>query len=103
MSTLKLAVLRQVAYAHSIRKFIRAILEKLIPGKWINRVFAAADAEFDAKLDAAFAAMDVATATKDDYRKFVVEVLCGEPRRGMAQREHEDNLRGGVQILPHAA
>ena len=81
MSMLKLAVLRQVAYAHSIRKFIRAILEKLIPGKWIDRVFAADDAEFDAKLDAAFAAMDVATATKDDYRKSVVEVLCGDVSR----------------------
>ena len=81
MSMLKLAVLRQVAYAHSIRKFIRAILEKLIPGKWIDRVFAADDAEFDAKLDAAFAAMDVAIATKDDYRKSVVEVLCGDVSR----------------------
>lgn len=78
---MKLAVLRQVAYAHSIRKFIRAILEKLIPGKWIDRVFAADDAEFDAKLDAAFAAMDVAIATKDDYRKSVVEVLCGDVSR----------------------
>ena len=78
---LKLAVLRQVAYAHSIRRFIRAILEKLIPGKWINRVFVAGDQEFNAKLDEAFKLMDVATATKNDYCKAVVEVLCDEVSR----------------------
>ena len=81
MSTLKLAVLRQVAYAHSVRDFIREILKKLIPGKWINRVFADSDEAFNNKLDEAFKKMDVATATKDDYRKAVAEVLCDEVSR----------------------
>lgn len=75
---LKLAVLRQVAYAHSVRDFIRAILQKLIPGRWIKRAFAESDEEFDAKLDAVFRDMDVANSTKDDYCKAVVEVLCDE-------------------------
>ena len=38
MSALKLAVLRQIAYSHSVRGFIRDILKALIPGKWIDRV-----------------------------------------------------------------
>ena len=78
---LKLAVLRQIAYAHSIRRFIRTVLEKLIPGRWIKRVFAESDEDFDARLDAVFKLMDVATATKDDYRKAVVGVLCDEVSR----------------------
>ena len=53
MSALKLAVLRQIAYSHSVRGFIRDILKALIPGKWIDRVIASSDAAFDAKLDAA--------------------------------------------------
>jgi hypothetical protein len=37
MSLLKHAVLRQVAYAHSVRAFIRDLLKVFIPGRWINR------------------------------------------------------------------
>ncbi len=78
---MKLAVLRQVAYAHSVRRFIREILKVLIPGKWIDRVIGESDATFDAKLDAAFATIDESTATKDDYCRKVVNVLCDEVAR----------------------
>ena len=78
MSALKLAVLRQVAYAHSVRGFIREILKALIPGKWIDRVIDSSDAAFDAKLDAAFATIDEFAATKEDYCRKVVNVLCDE-------------------------
>ena len=78
MSALKLAVLRQVAYAHSVRGFIREILKALIPGKWIDRVIDSSDAAFDAKLDAAFASLDETTATEKDYCVRVVSVLCDE-------------------------
>ena len=81
MSTLKLAVLKQVAYAHSVRGFIREILKALIPGKWIDRVISDSDATFDAKLDAAFASIDEFAATKDDYCRKVVNVLCDEMAR----------------------
>ena len=81
MSALKLAVLRQVAYAHSVRGFIREILNTLIPGKWIDRVIDSSDAAFDAKLDAAFATIDEFAATKDDYCRKVVNVLCDEIAR----------------------
>ena len=81
MSALKLAVLRQVAYAHSVRGFIREILKVLIPGKWIDRVISDSDAAFDAKLDAAFATIDETVAKKEDYCRKVVDVLCDEVAR----------------------
>ncbi len=81
MSALKLAVLRQIAYSHSVRGFIRDILKALIPGKWIDRVIDSSDAAFDAKLDAAFATLDEFAATKEDYCRKVVNVLCDEIAR----------------------
>ena len=77
MSALKMAVLRQIAYAHSVRGFIRGILKALIPGKWIDRVISDSDATFDAKLDTAFATIDEFAATKEDYCRKVVNALRG--------------------------
>ena len=68
----------QVAYAHSVRDFIRELLKRFIPGKWIDRVISDQDANFDAKLDAAFAGLDEKTATEKDYCATVVSVLCDE-------------------------
>ena len=79
------AVMPQVAYAHSVRDFIRALLKRFIPGKWIDRVISDQDANFDEKLDAAFAKLDEKTATEKDYCARVVSVLCdygAEIRRG---------------------
>ena len=72
------AVMPQIAYAHSVRDFIRELLRRFIPGKWIDRVISDQDANFDAKLDAAFAGLDEKTATEKDYCAKVVSVLCDE-------------------------
>ena len=72
------AVMPQIAYAHSVRDFIRELLRRFIPGKWIDRVISDQDAKFDAKLDAAFAGLDEKTATEKDYCATVVSVLCDE-------------------------
>ena len=68
----------QIAYTHSVREFIRELLKRFIPGKWIDRVISERDATFDAKLDAAFSSLDENTATKKDYCASVVSVLCEE-------------------------
>ena len=72
------AVMPQIAYAHSVRDFIRELLRRFIPGKWIDRVISDQDANFDAKLGAAFASLDEMTATEKDYCAKVVSVLCDE-------------------------
>ena len=53
----------QIAYAHSVREFIRELLKRFIPGRWIDRVISDSDAAFDAKLDAAFMTMNEKTAS----------------------------------------
>lgn len=53
----------------------------MLDGDWINHIFASSDEEFNHKLDEAFKALDVATATKEDYCRKVAEVLCGEVSR----------------------
>ena len=68
----------QIAYAHSVREFIRELLKRFMPGKWIDRVMSGSDANFDAKLDAAFVSLDEKTATEKDYCARVVSVLCDE-------------------------
>jgi hypothetical protein len=72
------AVVPQIAYAHSVREFIRELLNRFIPGKWIDRVISDRDTAFDAKLDAAFSSLDEKTATEKDYCARVVSVLCEE-------------------------
>ena len=72
------AVMPQVAYAHSVRDFIRELLKRFIPGKWIDRVISDGDATFDAKLDEALVGLDEKTATRKDYCASVVAVLCEE-------------------------
>ena len=72
------AVAPQVAYAHSVREFIRELLRRFIPGTWIDRVISDQDTNFDAKLNAAFAVLDEKTATEKDYCATVVSVLCDE-------------------------
>ena len=57
------AVMPQIAYAHSVREFIRELLKRFIPGRWIDRVISDSDAAFDAKLDAAFMTMNEKTAS----------------------------------------
>ena len=75
------AVIPQIAYAHSVRDFIRELLRRFIPGKWIDRVISDQDAKFDEKLGAAFASLDEMTATEKDYCAKVVSVLCDEVSR----------------------
>ena len=72
------AVMPQIAYAHSVRDFIRELLRRFIPGKWIDRVISDQDAKFDEKLGAAFVSLDEKTATEKDYCAKVVSVLCDE-------------------------
>ena len=72
------AVMPQIAYAHSVREFIRDLLKRFMPGKWIDRVMSGNDEKFSAKLDAAFAGLDEKTATEKDYCATVVSVLCDE-------------------------
>ena len=78
MSVLKTAVLRQIAYARSIRSIIRAIMRRMLDGEWINRIFASSDDEFNAKLDEALKSLDLLNATKHEFCTVVVDVLCGE-------------------------
>ena len=68
----------QIAYAHSVREFIRELLKRFMPGKWIDRVISGSDEKFDAKLDAAFSSLDEKTATEKDYCAKVVSALCDE-------------------------
>ena len=75
------AVMPQIVYAHSVREFIRALLKRFIPGRWIERVIPDSDSKFDAKLDAAFSKLDEATASDRDYCAEVVSVLCDEVSR----------------------
>jgi hypothetical protein len=72
------AVMPQIAYAHSVRDFIRELLNRFIPGKWIDRAISDRDANFDKMLDAAFSGLDEKTATEKDYCAKVVSVLCEE-------------------------
>ncbi len=72
------AVTPQIAYAHSVREFIRDLLKRFMPGKWIDRVISGNDEKFSAKLDAAFADLDEKTATEKDYCVTVVSVFCDE-------------------------
>ena len=48
----------QIAYAHSVREFIRELLKRFMPGKWIDRVISGNDEKISAKLDEAFASLD---------------------------------------------
>ena len=63
MSALKTAVLRQIAYAKSVRSVIRSIMRRMLDGEWINRIFASSDDEFNRRLDEALKSLDIATAT----------------------------------------
>jgi len=81
MSALKTAVLRQIAYAKSVRSVIRSIMRRMLDGDWINNIFASSDDEFNDKLDEAFKSLDFASATKGDLCKVVAEVLCNEVSR----------------------
>ena len=74
MSVLKTAVLRQIAYARSVRSVIRAIMRRMLDGEWINRIFASSDEEFNNRLDEAFKSLDLANATKRDFCGAVVDV-----------------------------
>lgn len=78
MSALKTAVLRQIAYARSVRSVIRSIMRRMLDGEWINRIFASSDEEFNKRLDEAIKSLDLATATKRDFCEAVVDVLCDE-------------------------
>ena len=78
MSVLKTAVLRQIAYARSVRSVIRSIMRRMLDGEWINRIFASSDEEFNKRLDLALEPLDFATATKRDFCEAVVDVLCDE-------------------------
>ncbi|MCR5750896.1 MAG: hypothetical protein K6G91_02940 [Kiritimatiellae bacterium] len=81
MSALKTAVLRQIAYAKSVRSVIRSIMRRMLDGDWINNIFASSDDEFNDKLDEAFKSLDFASATKGDLCKVVAEVLINEVSR----------------------
>ena len=72
------AVMPQIAYAHSVRDFIRELLRRFIPGRWIDRAISGQDVTFDEKLDAAFSGLDETTASEKDYCAKVVSVLCDE-------------------------
>ena len=72
------ALTPQIAFTHTVREFIRELLKRFVPGKWIDRVISEGDATFDAKLDAALIGLDEKTATSNDYRTSVVSVLCDE-------------------------
>ena len=78
MSVLKTAVLRQIAYARSIRSVIRAIMRRMLDGEWINRIFASSDNEVNARLDEALKSLDLVNATKRDFCSAVVDVLCDD-------------------------
>lgn len=77
----KLAVLGQVAYAYSVRDFIREMLKRLIPGGWINVVFAGGDEEFYFRLKAAFEQLNATVTTASEYREAIAAVLCEEVSR----------------------
>ena len=81
MLFMKPAVMRQIAYAHSVRALIREIVKVFIPGNWVNQVISDRDDAFDVKLGAAFATVDEHSATKDDYCRKVVDVLRDEVAR----------------------
>ena len=72
------AVTPQIAFTHSVREFIRELLKRFIPGKWIDRVISEDETSFDAKLDAALVGLDEKTATSKDYCAKVVSALCDE-------------------------
>ena len=78
MPVQRMNVLGEVAYAHSVRDFIIAILKRLIPGKCINGFLASSDEDFDANLNSRFAELDRVKAKDDAYRDEVLEVLGGE-------------------------
>lgn len=78
MTDLKHAVLRQVAYAQTIREIIRLILGRLLKGKWTDGIFASSDEEFLQKLDESFKTIDFKAVTKKPYCEKIVAVLCDE-------------------------
>ncbi len=78
MSALKTAVLRQIAYAKSVRSVIRSIMRRMLDGDWIDHIFASSDEEFNNRLDVALKSLDLRTATKRDFCEAVVGVLCDE-------------------------
>ena len=78
MSVLKTAVLRQIAYARSVRSVIRDIMRRMLDGEWVNRIFASSDEEFNNRLDLALKSLVLKTATKRDFCEAVVGVLCDE-------------------------
>ena len=78
MTSLKNAVLRQVAYAQAVRDIIRQILGRLLKGRWINHIFASSDEEFLRKLDEALKTINLEEPTKKPYCEKIVAVLCNE-------------------------
>ena len=78
MPPIRPAVLRQIAYARSVREIIRSILRRMLDGDWIDRLFPSNGNEFNQKLDVAFLGMDATTASKEDYCMAVVNILCDE-------------------------
>lgn len=81
MSTLKRAVLRQIVFAHYVREFLRDIIRRLVPGSWSNSFVSSSNTDFDLRLESALKEVDEATATKSDYCRTVVSVLCDEISR----------------------
>lgn len=78
MPPIRPAVLRQIAYARSVREIIRSILRRMLDGDWIDRLFPSNGNEFNQKLDVAFLGMDATLASKEDYCMAVVNILCDE-------------------------
>lgn len=78
MLPIRTAVLKQIAYARSVREVIRSIMRRMLDGDWIDRIFSGNDSEFNRKLDGAFLGMDESSASKADYCMAVVNTLCEE-------------------------
>ena len=78
MPPIRLAVLRQIAFAKSVREIIRSILRRMLDGDWIDRLFSSNENEFNQKLDIAFLGMEETSATQNDYCMAVVNILCDE-------------------------
>lgn len=74
----KTAVLRQIAYARTVRRVIRITMRRMLDGEWINHIFASSDAEFNKRLDDVIKSLDFSSATRVDSCKTVVNVLCDE-------------------------
>ena len=74
-------VAAQIAYTHAVRDFMRALLRRMLPGRWPELVFDDGDRRFGERLDAAMMRLDARSATAADYCGEVVDVLRGEVSR----------------------